>query len=264
MAALVENQSIDSEKQRNEFAPLLKALTASSSMCLTVDGVENEKIIKVLTTLSAMVESVPLLFIGNDKSDCGSKSFQFALSEILLGEGSENDDASRKEGEEKENEATPSRKKYKRRKESSMLSLACRRTIAAIEFLVSYIRSTLLNVRKSGQQSKRAKGTPSDDDISAVFEVLVNIIRDDGYLSSCTDQSIKERSELKKCAANSLLKLCDGSLNIENKYFTSKYWHIFSRVLVDEDGEVRGEKWKMLQFNQINKACSTKCVFLYP
>lgn len=247
MAALVENQSINKDCQMKEFTPLLKALTASSSMCLVIDGVENEKIINVLTTLTAMVESVPVLFMSNDKNDTGSKAFRFALNDILLGEGiDEGDDESVKEGEEKEKEIIPSRRNSKRRKDTPTLSLACRRTIAAINFLVSHIRSTSLSVRKVDRQNTRAKGLPADKQISSVFEVLVNLIRDGGYLASCKEvygrDVFKERSALRKCAGINLLKLCDGSLNLENKYFTSKNWHIFSKIFVDEDFDVRGKK----------------------
>ncbi len=242
MAALVENQSFDQDSQKKEFEPLLKALTASSSMCLSVDGVENEKIENILLTLTAMVESVPALFMGTSVKDNGSKAVQFALNKVLQGEGEIKDVT---KYDENDVETTPSRRKTKRRKDSQTLSLACRRAIAAIRFLVSHIRSTLLYARKSTQKTTETKRVPSDLHISVVFEVLVNIIRDGGYLSSCNNlhgkDIFRERSALRKCAAINILKLCDGSLNIENKYFSSKYWHIFSRIFVDEDYDVRGK-----------------------
>ena len=258
MAALVEKQNIDQDSQMKEFTPLLKALTASSSMCLSVDGVDNEKIVNVMKTLTAMVESVPALFMGTSDKDNGYRAIQFALNEIILGKS---------EQEEKENDessangkaGTPARRKSARRKDSKVLSLACQRTIAAIEFLVSHIRSTILYSRKSGKhQSKPAREFPSDEHISAVFEVLVNLIRDGGYLPSCQSQYVKdinkERSSLRKSAALSLLKLCDGSLNIESKFFSSKYWLIFSRAFVDENYEVRGEIIK-----NVSSACNFEC-----
>lgn len=242
MAALVENQNFDQDSQRKEFEPLLKALTASSSMCLSVDGVDNAKVENVLITLTAMVESVPALFMATSEKDNGNKAVQFALNKVLQGE-SKNEDGI--ECDENNIETTPSRRKSKKRKDSQTLSLACRRAIAAIDFLVSHIRSTLLYARKSIQKPTESKRIPSDVHISTVFEVLVNIIRDGGYLSSCKNQHgkdiFRERSALRKCAAISLLKLCDGSLNIENKYFSSQYWHIFSRIFVDEDYDVRGK-----------------------
>ncbi len=256
MAALVDNQSVDQDSQRKEFTPLLKALTASSSMCLSVEGVDNEKIMNVMITLTAMVESVPVIFMGTKETDPGNKAVHFALNEILLerGEEKDEDDNPMNETEDADDkQTTPSKRKPRRSITSKTLSLACQRKIAAIDFLVSHIRSTILHARKSSkQQSSKSIGQiPSDEHISAVFEVLVNLIRDGGYMASSQSHLgknvFKERSALRKAAAISLLKLCDGSLNIENKFLSSKYWHIFSRAFVDEDFEVRGKVVRMIE-----------------
>lgn len=245
MAALVnEGNKNKVQEQEKSFTPLLKTLTSSSSMCLSIEGENNEKIINVLTTLTALVETVPTMFMRSEKSDRGGKSVRFALETVLLGHGREkggNDDEPLSDDEKME-ESTPLKRKKNRRKGPAHLSLTCQRAIAAVDFLVCHIRSTLLLSRTLDKKSKYE--APSEDHISAVFDLLVNLLRDGGYLPASNDRqecsNFHERATLRKSAAIGLLRLCDGSLNLENKFLTPTYWHILSKTFLDEDHEVRG------------------------
>ena len=252
MAALVNNNSDNNlHEQQKAFAPLLKSLTSPSSLLLSIDRKKNEKVISVLMTLTALVESAPALFMSTEKNDRGRKAICFALNSVLLGRGNDEtgrDDSSLKNDGEDVKVTGSARRKSRKRKDADSkdtLSIPCRRAIAAIDFLVSHIRFTILHSRKLHTKDDKSKlSLPSREHISAVFDVLVNLIQDDGYLPSNKDRQeckvYHERASIRKSAAVSLLRLCDGSLNIENKFFSPKYWHIFSKAFVDDDLQVRG------------------------
>ena len=248
MVALINSDDKNKvQEQEKAFVPLLKVLTAPSSMCLSSHGKINEKVINVLATLTALVESVPTLFMNQGKNDRGRKAVHFALEHVLLGLEKDEEHNESKENSEEETEVTsPPKRKMKRQIDVDDLSLTCQRAIAAIDFLVCHIRSTLLLSRKSPSKEKKKQQhfVPTDEHISSVFEILINLVRDGGVLPSIRDRHecnmFSDRGALRKCAAVSLLRLCDGSLNIESKYLTPKYWHILSKAFVDEEYQVRG------------------------
>lgn len=256
MAALINKEVGDNiTEQRKTFSPLLKALTAPSRMCMTIDGEENEMLVNDLATFTALVESVPGLFMSKSKSDRGNKAIRFTLDTILLGKTK--DDASEESPNNNNDEidiSASSRRISKRQKESTKLSTLCRQIVAAIEFLISFIRSTIIyskTVCRAPQKEDFA--LPTRDKISSVFEVLIDLIKGEGFPSYSHNLqqrfSIHERATLRKCASVSLLWLCDGSLNLENKFLPPKYWHTLSKAFTDEDFLVRGEWW--LSFSDI-------------
>jgi hypothetical protein len=271
MAALV-NSGGDKDKikeQQKAFEPLLKTLTASSSMCLATDGKSNKKIVNVFTTLTAMAESVPMLFMNPVKNDRANKAVRFALESILLGKDGEDEIDEPTENDDDITEGvSPAKRRAKRRKDQDTLSLTCQRAIAAIEFLVCYIRSTLLFARKLPAKDRKDHiSIPTDNCISSVFDILVNLVRDGGLLPSIRGRlncnAFPERAALRKSAAVSLLRLCDGSLNIESKYLSPKYWHILSRSFLDQNYEVRGTSIFLLFYSPSQALFSTRIFTLF-
>lgn len=164
------------------------------------------------------------------------------------------------------NEASHSKTKPKKRKEGINLSISCRMIVATIEFVVSQIRFSFLQARKSLEKIRTGQlRLPSSEHISSIFELLVNLIKDDGLFPSKENlqdfYGSNERASLRKCAAVSLLRLCDGSINIESKYLSSKYWHILSKIFVDEEFQVRGRS--MLEICDFSGKCRSHFNFYF-
>ncbi len=149
--------------------------------------------------------------------------------------------------------------------DDSTLSIACRRVCASIEFLVSYIRAAVLRSIAAGTATMLANdnrmgkenddGTqkktstlsallpPSADIIRNVFELLVQIIQDNGLPPSDRDRRIckarQDRAAVRHSAAVHLLRLCDPRLNLERSFLTAGMWHVLGSSLLDEERVVR-------------------------
>ena len=67
------------DEQRKTFEPLLKTLSSSSNLNASNDSSRNESVTNSLATLTALVESAPMLFMSPNKNDRGIKAINFAL-----------------------------------------------------------------------------------------------------------------------------------------------------------------------------------------
>jgi len=109
------------------------------------------------------------------------------------------------------------------------------------------VRGKIVNSGKSDKSKQKDEHyeicPPSSEYISTVFNLLANIIGDSGTLPSNRDQGgcrgTNERAALRRCAAVNLMKLCDGSLKLENEFLTHKMWHMLSTTFLDEEKSVR-------------------------
>lgn len=262
-------ENIDSPKEKSRqdleaFLPLLKALTASSRMSIT--SKENcPKIVSILSALAALSDCAPRVVGSLER---GKRAIKFALQTILLGrnEASENSsdmsDASDTSDEETAEVETPSSSRKRRSSlsdkrdgnkhtspeskfsllEDENLSVACRRLCAAIEFLVTHVRSSLLSNLKAATADAVASSI-ADQQVEQIFNVVAQILRDKGMPPSSRDRrhckARQDRAALRQCAATYLLRLCDTRLGLEKKYLTSNLWHILSESFLDEEFVVR-------------------------
>jgi len=258
LASLLEN---DPDKKIDVFKPLLETLTSSTR--LTLNGAANKKVVSVLATLTALVENAPAIFSSaGGKKDRGVKAIRFAFETILLGRGDGNPTESREDPElssdgESHDESKPRpssgrRSSSKRSPRKSLnnnecsLSLACQRTCAAISFLVTHIRATILHARSNvGKENRKASAAPSKEHISAIFDVLIGLIQDGGLPPSSRDRhdckGAEDRAAIRECATVNLLRLCDGSLQLEKDHLSPRMWHVLGRSFLDEDASVRGK-----------------------
>jgi hypothetical protein len=251
LASLHEN---DPDKIVEVFQPLLETMTSSTRLSVDTSGKANKKVVNVLETLTAMVECVPSLFssVDNSKKKRGAKAIRFALETVLLGRRDilstqSNDDLdfpSDDEVHDRKSSGRPSSSKKKSGRKASdsgeaSLSLACKRIRAAISFLIAHIRAM-----------KSAGLSPSKEHISAVFGVLRGILEDGGKPPSSYDrqecQSYEDEVALRQCATVSIMRLCDGNLQLEKDFFTHSMWHILGKSFVDVDASVRGKLQKEL------------------
>jgi len=244
----------DPSKQAAAFTSLLKTLTSPSRLTLTTNGSANKKIANVLTTLTAVAECVPSIFIKTKgQNDRGTKAIRFAYETILLGRGDEDDveyrsDSGESKNRKDENGDKPRRNsggrsskkspKGKHSKEQAQ-SLSCERICGAIAFLVAHIRGVLLISKAKGKVEEWV----SPEHISNIFNTLVNLIQNGGEPLSSRDQrecvTLLDKSEIRKCASIHFLRLCDGNLQLERTLVSPKMWHILSQCCLDEDESVR-------------------------
>jgi hypothetical protein len=284
MASLL-NPSADSltQEQNDAFSPLLKSLTSPSR--LTLEGKDSTKLISVLTALAELADHAPSVF----DSTQGQKALTFALEMVLLGRAHEteydavlSDDENEQRDEEgkqaaspdsavaKHRKSTPARKRSSNMKnltpnanvsilEDESLSVACRRLCAAIEFLVSYIRtsilvskdyasSSLISARSGSQSSaptasQAAVTAASPEIIEKVFDVLTQLLRDHGLPPSTHDRKDckmrQDRAALRQVAATHLLRLCDARLALDKQFLTPLRWHTLSGDFLDDEKVVR-------------------------
>jgi hypothetical protein len=240
------------------FGPLLKALTSPSRM--SISGASSANIVSVLAALAALSDSAPSLFIDDDR---GKKAIRFALDTVLLGRRASSDSGSDLEDEEELQKqssksgrdvnkspgrkapstpmnTTPKEKGHVLEDES--LSIACRRACASIDFLVSFVRATIMQAIKAKKAGGKF-GSPQLDQIEQIFEVLYQILQDKGLPPSSVDRreckARQDRAALRECATVHLLRLCDARLQLEKRFFTDSMWLTLSGVLLDEEKSVR-------------------------
>ena len=213
IVALLIDKDSDEDDQKEAFAPLLKALTSATTLNLNAS---NSKVVGALAGLAALAERMPSLFVKNGR---GGKSLNFALDTVLLGRNDSLHNVDT-DGEDDETSAGDTPKSTRKRRKSNLspgmknaledehLSIACRRACAAIEFLVTQIRSSVIAKRVQ----KAIIEIPSPEHIGRVFDVLHQILRDQGLPPCSRDRrdcrSRQSRAALKGmrvCAALSFV-----------------------------------------------------------
>lgn len=127
--------------------------------------------------------------------------------------------------------------------EDTTLSATCRKLCAAIEFLVSYTRSTgFANDGIAPVSDKRNSGLPLES-VEQLFDILCGILRTGGFPPSSSSRkdcnSPHDRAALRQCAAISLMRLCDARLSLDQKFLTPERWHILSSAFLDSERNVR-------------------------
>ena len=261
MAGLLGDNNISQDSK--VFGTLLQTLTSPSRMSTSAGS--SPKIISILAALAALSDVAPSLFIGDYR---GQKAVSFALDIVLLGRRGlfeqEGDSGTDIDDQNTSVDSLTSKGERRRPKspgrtshgtpinctpngkcgvlEDVSLSVACRRACASIDFLVSFVRSTIIQ----SINSKKSIGTlvcPPQDQIEKLFHILYQIIQDKGLPPSTHDRreckSRQDRAALRECAAVHILRLCDGRLQLEKKFLSDGMWHTFSSVLLDEEMCVR-------------------------
>jgi hypothetical protein len=220
---------------------------------------EPSKLISALSALAAFTDCAPNVFGASAR---GNTAVKFALENILMGVNHADEDGSydsneASDQEDRDKPDTPSSSRKKRAKSTSKnkqgrsslledesLSLACRRVCAAIDFLVSYVRSSVLESKRNPSSSIRPlASSPSAEQVQQLFELMAQILHDKGLPPSNRDRraykSRQDRAALRHCAAVHLLRLCDSRLGLEKKFLTWEMWHTLSEAFLDEERVVR-------------------------
>ena len=261
IVALLLDKDADEQDQKEAFAPLLKALTSPSKLSLAS---ESSKVIGALAALSALAERMPSLF---ERTGRGAKAIRFALETVLLGRRDSFDNTGSDEEEDDESAGGDSPKSAKKRRKSNQspgmknsledeqLSIACRRACAAIEFLVTHIRSALISKRVQKAETE----IPSSEHIEQVFSVLHRILQDQGLPPCSSDRldcrSRQDRAALRECVSVQLFRLCDTRLQLVDSHLTNAMWHTLSASLLDEEKRVRGAVMGELGLMLTGKGC---------
>jgi hypothetical protein len=158
--------------------------------------------------------------------------------------------------------------------EDESLSVSCRTLCAAIEFLVAYIRHSTVSLRDSTLASRQAAmlpvgkkdntqglghtthgskektpgsnaavGAVSEKLIGSVFDILTQILHDQGLPPSAQDRRDcklrQDRAALRQCSAIHLLRLCDPRLSLEHKFLIPSKWHMLAGAFLDDERVVR-------------------------
>jgi hypothetical protein len=251
------------------FSPLLKALTSPTRMTLSSSKDKSSMLVSALSALAAFADCAPDVFGASER---GERAVKFALETVLMGVNHADDSDSDGDGNNEasdyadHNEAdTPSSSRMKRPRSASKnkqgrknlspeaasslledesLSVSCRRVCAAIDFLVTFVRSSVLELRRNPSSSTlRVPSSPSPAQVKQIFELMTQILHAKGLPPSNRDRrackSRQDRAALRNCAAVHLLRLCDSRLGLEKKYFTSGMWHTLSEAFLDEERVVR-------------------------
>lgn len=262
LAALFNPNSNENltQEQNDSFYDLLESLTSPSRLSVSIKG-KSQRLVTILIALSQLTQFAPKIF----DSKRGQKAIRFSLERVLLGRtnASAGDDSESDE-EVDEDVATPPSSKRRRTNsnqslkhrspdeksnlfEDASLSTTCRTLCAAIEFLSSYIRSSIFSSKASHyvstQQMESSQTNLSPDLIEKVFHVLSQMISDHGVPPSDHDRkeckAPQDRAALRQSAAISLLRLCDPRLGLDRKFLTTERWHTLASIFLDDDQGVR-------------------------
>lgn len=242
-----------------ELAPLLQTLTSTSRLKISTDKKESLKVVSILSAMSALTDCAPIVLTSSTR---GEKVVKFALEGILLGRDHVGDESGSEDDSDGDELDSPIASSKKQRRSSSAskkknatpeanasmledenLSIACRIICAATDFLVSHVRSTSLlhSVQKSSGGTAVAR--PQSSQIRLLFQVLTQIIKDQGLPPSSRDRKLcgsrQDRAALRQCAAVSLLRLCDARLGLEKDMLSHSMWHTLSSAFLDEERVVR-------------------------
>mmetsp|Transcript_16057 Transcript_16057/g.37212 ORF Transcript_16057/g.37212 Transcript_16057/m.37212 type:complete len:1378 (+) Transcript_16057:117-4250(+) len=252
-----------SQEQAERFLPLLQTLATPSRLAISSTG-SSKRIICLLTALAELAEHAPRVF---EVSSRGTKALKFALEKVLMGRAhinsSEDDeginDSDSNSGIESDDEIdtkTPKKGRTGRKShgpsshlspsasaksqvEDENLSVSCRTLCAAIEFLTTFIRSTIFRAKKT----RSILPQTTLDLISDVFHNLSQILRYQGLPPSSRDRKLcslrQDRAALRQCAAIQLFRLCDTRLALDQKHLTTERWHYLAACLLDDERIVR-------------------------
>ena len=192
----------------------------------------NEKHISLLSALTALADCAPNLLASQTR---GKKALVYALEDILMGRrGDENESSDDEDAKPKSNRERKSPSKKNRHAtpkahnvlEDKSLSTPCRRLCAAIAFLTSHIRATYLHHRPSSPEAQEAL---SKEQVMQVFQLLVQILRDNGLPPNDRDRkkcdTRQERAALRQVAGIHLLRLCDSRLGLEKLCLSTAMWY---------------------------------------
>jgi len=256
-----KNSQVLTEEQNNSFLPLLQTLAAPSRLTITSTG-SSKKLVCVLAALTELAEHAPKIF---ESSSYGSKALKFAMERVLMGRAIvTNDDESDSEDDMGENE-TPKRGRNGRKSNSSSshlspsadnhnilenenLSVSCRTLCAAIEFLSTFIRSSIF----MGKKTRSILPKTSVELIRQVFHILSQILRDQGLPPLSKERKVcslrHNRAALRQSAAVNIFRLCDTRLGLDQKYLTIERWHYLASSLLDDERVVRNAVIEELGF----------------
>ena len=253
----------------DRFTPLLQTLSSASRLKISADQKDAVKVVSILSALSALTECAPLVVSSSTR---GEKAVRFALESVLLGRDHSGDDDvddnSNSESEEDDSEdedldaQSPASSKKKRSRSASSsasrrkhatpeakaslledesLSVACRRICAAVDFLVSFFRSThlLQKTKLADIAGEEEVVLPKKSQVQLLFQLLTQILEDQGHPPSSRDRKLcksrQDRAALRQCAAVSLLRLCDARLDLGMDHLTKPMWHTLGEAFLDEE-----------------------------
>lgn len=260
MAALskAENGVTLTQKQTDSSLSLLNTLATPSRLAIASAG-SSAKLVCVLVALSELADHAPKVF---ESSSRGKSALKFALEMVLMGRAhsssKNDDDGSFSSEDETDMEETKTPKRAKKEMavnkignhlsptatggslvEDENLSISCRTLCAAIELLATYIRSSVFTAKKT----KSVLPKESVDLIGKVFDILSQILRDQGLPPSTRDRKMcslrQDRAALRQCAAIHLFRLCDTRLGLDQSFLTTQKWHILASILLDDELIVR-------------------------
>jgi len=247
------------QDETDSYVRLLETLATPSRLAISATG-SSTRLICVLSALAELADHAPTVF---ERSNRGGTVLKFALEMVLMGRAhisNDNDEydlnSSSDSDEEFEDEKTSKSGRTALKPndaasglnasggahnlvEDENLSVSCRTLCIAIEFLSTFIRSSVFAAKKT----RSILSQTSLDLISQVFNILSNILRDRGMPPSSKDRKAcrlrQDRAALRQCAAINLFRLCDTRLGLDQKYLTPERWHYLASSLLDEDLVVR-------------------------
>jgi len=246
------------QEQTDSSLPLLKTLATPSRLAIASVGLST-KLVCVLVALTELADHAPKVF---ESSSRGMNALKFALEMVLMGRAhlssknnDDDDDGNSSSDDETDIEETKTPKRGRKSKnvsshlsptttdaslvEDENLSISCRTLCAAMELLATYIRSTVFTTKKM----KSILPKESVDIIGKVFDILSQILRDQGMPPSSRDRELsnlrQDRAALRQCAAIHLFRLCDTRLGLDQKFLTTQRWHLLASSLLDDERVVR-------------------------
>ena len=258
MASLLKPKDEETltQGQTDAFLPLLQTLATPSRLSVSSTG-SSTKLVCVLVALAELADHAPKVF---ESSTRGSAALKFALEKVLMGRAhaSKDNEESESDPDDDDAETKVSSKRGRTNKKTSNvashlsasagtkslvekenLSLSCRTLCAAIEFLSTFIRSTVFTAKKTRSILSKS----SLDLIGQVFHILSQLLRDKGLPPSSRDRKLcslgQDKAALRQCAAINLFRLCDTRLGLDQRFLSTERWHYLASVFLDEDLVVR-------------------------
>ncbi len=242
------------QEEADSFVRLLDTLATPSRLAISSTG-SSTKLICVLSALAELADHAPTVF---EHSNRGGAALKFALEMVLMGRAhisNDNDESDLNSSSESDDEfedvptSKSGRTALKPNDTASAgahnlvqnenLSVSSRTLCVAIEFLSTFIRSSVFAAKKT----RSILSETILDLINQVFNILSNILRDRGMPPSAKDRKAcrlrQDRAALRQCAATNLFRLCDTRLGLDQKYLTPERWHYLASSLLDEDLAVR-------------------------
>eukprot|EP00980_Cylindrotheca_fusiformis_P007770 scaffold1650_cov135-Cylindrotheca_fusiformis.AAC.5 len=250
------------------FTKLLQNLTSPAKLTLAIKE-RSAKLVTILVALAELTQHAPSLL----ESKRGQTAMGITLDMVLLGHAHSSAENGSSDKDDEIIRATPNRSKrgrshlnysYCQRRnlnssavanvvEDSSLSVACRTLCAAMDFLVSFVRASILFSKESAgiaHQEAITSTTMSSAMIERLFETLSQIVQEHGLPPSSHDRrecrSREDHAALRQCASLYLLRLCDPRLGLDQKFLTTERWHVLAGAFLDDESAVRGAVMKEL------------------